>query len=229
MGSDILIRFADVARKPWYPFACIGVGFATGYLTELVMGAVKDAKSLSAEMAEAGLVNLDAIEEAGEVREYAEKAAGYLDDGVRKVSEAFEKPEMDEVVDTTKIVDYTRYAKEKLEEIAKPDEGEAMKELEVPPMSMIDVISEEEFLRASGNSDGFVTVVGTWFPDERILAGWDDKLEEKPAAENIGDEAVRLLDDGAAAVYVRNRLVNVLFEVVRSQDSWEDAVADATS
>ena len=223
--QNLVAKLAETARNPWYPVACVGLGVVVGVVADRVYFAVKgQIKSPSKEAVKIGADEMNRLESDifGDRTQDSTDADAAEDDSEKpQVSENFEKPSMNE------IIDYTKYAKKNYKEILKEDDGEAMKSLEVPPMSMIDVISEEDFVKARGNNDGFVTVVGTWFPEERILAGWNDDLMEKPAAENIGDEAVRLLDDGAPAVYVRNRLNSVLYEIISSQSSWEDAMEDA--
>lgn len=89
------------------------------------------------------------------------------------------------------------------------------------------VISSEEFVKATGNLDGYVTVTGTWFADDGVLAGWDDELESKKVSETIGKAAVMEFDDPEVdAVYVRNDLLKVLYEIVRGEGSYEAAVEE---
>lgn len=115
--------------------------------------------------------------------------------------------------DLSEMVDYTKFSKDdKKEEDDDPGEEAAY----------VHLISEEEFVRGTGNLDGYVSVTGTWFVQDHILAGWDLDLAEKDPSTTIGEKAVEKFDDPEVkAIYVRNDLLKVLFEVVRSDDLFD--------
>ena len=133
-----------------------------------------------------------------------------------EVSSAFRKP------DISQLVDYTKF----YPETGTDTDGDAEAEQHQPKpqgASAVEIISEEEFVAATGNDDGYVTATGTFFPDDRILAGWNDKSEPKDVKETIGEEAVALFEDESVdAVYVRNTVLKVLYEVVRGNGLYED-------
>ena len=126
-------------------------------------------------------------------------------------------PEMYSKPDLSKLVDYTKYSK--------TDDG---KEEEATELPGVEIISEEEFVRRTGNLDGYVSVTGTWFSQEGILAGWDSDLDEKDPSVTVGEKTVELFEDPEIeAVYVRNDILKVLFEIVRSNDPYELAMQEA--
>lgn len=137
--------------------------------------------------------------------------------GNMKVSPSFEKPDISNMVDYTKFFprDVTEVVSVNgvpVVEVNGHDRGPAEKE----DNSMLDIISEEEFVKLSGNLDGYVTATGTFFPDNGVLAGWNDSLEPKDIATTIGDKAAAMFEDeSVGAVYVRNKQLKVLYEVIR--------------
>lgn len=134
----------------------------------------------------------------------------------RKLSQSklFVKP------DLSKYVDYTKYQKHADEEEADDEEQEHE--------DFIFQITEEEFVRQSGNGDGYVTATATWFTQDHILAGWNDDLLEREPSETVGQESVDMFDDPAVkAVYVRNENLKVLFEVVRCDDPMEEVIQES--
>lgn len=141
------------------------------------------------------------------------------------------KQEMENAVDKLFVkpslkdyVDYTKFAKEYSDKNA----NEIPKEIIDDAPEFISVITEEEFVRDSGNLDGFVSVTGTYFTQDKVLAGWDDEIGEKDIEETIGWKAVRTFDDPSAkAVYVKNDLMKVLYEIVRCDDPYDDAVQES--
>lgn len=133
-------------------------------------------------------------------------------------------PEGVNVVDEDDLVlrpvDYTAYSKHGQKE-----------EAEEPVDDGIEVISEEEFVRGTGNLlDGYVSVTGTYFANEKLLAGWDDALDERDVASTVGAEAIsKLEEDGVDAVYVKNERLKVLYEIVKSNEEYEVAAREALS
>ena len=149
---------------------------------------------------------------------------GYVDDGeqVPVVTQAFEKPDISQMVDYTKFSKKTVYGV-----VEKPEEkGEPVVEQEGKP-SYIEIISKEEFLHATGNEDGYISVVGTWFPEDRVLAGWNEELQLKSVDDTVGWDVISAFDDEeTGAVYVRNTKLKVLYEIVRGSGTYEDAAAE---
>ena len=132
----------------------------------------------------------------------------------RKVSPSFEKPDISKMVDYTKFFprDVTEVISVNGQPVGKAEEGEHEEE----DHTMLDIISEDEFVKLSGNLDGYVTATGTFFPDNGVLAGWNDSLEPKDIATTIGDKAAAMFEDeSVGAVYVRNKQLKVLYEVIR--------------
>lgn len=130
-----------------------------------------------------------------------------------KPSFEIEKPSLEEMVDYTKFYGHGSKAKDG----EKEDDG----------VGAIHVISEEEFVKGTGNLDGYASVTGTWFAEDGILAGWDDLLEVKDVDTTIGKTALSAFDHpDIDAVYVRNDVLNVLYEIVRGEGSYEGAAAE---
>lgn len=197
----------DILTKPWFPAAAIGAGAIAGLAAEGVVYLTRKGGEPLDE--DAGLFyDFPESEEIVEERKYVRIPENINEE--KSISTAFKKPD---------IVDYTKYSK-----AANSDEQPTASE----PAYVASVISEEEFIKASGNLDGYVTVTGTWFSKDRILAGWDENLEKKDAEDTIGRDAVKLLDDGASAVYVKNEKSKVLFEIVSSGYAYEEALPESS-
>lgn len=135
----------------------------------------------------------------------------------KKVNDVFVKP------DINSMTDYTKYfAKNKnynKTDIPKePEEPENGEDWSV-------IITREEFLKSTGNEDGYVSVTGGYFPSDGILAGWNEDLVEKDPHETVGKKAIDQFDDSSVkVVYVRNTKDKVLYEIIRYDDSFEDVV-----
>lgn len=136
-----------------------------------------------------------------------------------QVSPAFEKP------DISNLTDYTKFFRGSGSDgdgdrAAAKMEGE---EVEEKDASVFEIISEEEFVAAAGNPDGYVTATGTYFVEDGILAGWNESLEPKEVGKTVGSAAIgKFADDpDVDAVYVRNTALKVLYEVVRGEGSYE--------
>ena len=135
---------------------------------------------------------------------------------VPEVSSAFKKPNISEVVDYTKFYDN---GNEKAEATDKSQgNSDSDGDVSASSYSMFEIISEDEFVASIGNDDGYVTATGTFFPESRVLAGWNEQEEPKDVATTIGEEAVKLFEnEDVKAVYVRNVHLKVLYEVVRGE------------
>lgn len=163
---------------------------------------------------------------------------GYVDDEepVPVIAQAFEKPDISQMVDYTKFSKKTVYGVvEKPEEKGEPSHTETISKLPTHDgadfdgdrESYIEIISEDEFLRATGNEDGYVSVVGTWFPEDKVLAGWNEELQLKSVEDTVGWDVMSAFDDEETrAVYVRNTKHKVLYEIVRGSGTYEDSSAE---
>lgn len=140
----------------------------------------------------------------------------------------FSKPDISKLVDYTKYSDKAKaYSADKDGDVVPvefPDDTDAP-EADDPRMEIID---EQEFMKATGNMDGYVSVTCGYFTQDGILAGWDEDMDEKDIGETVGWRAVRMFDSpDVKAVYVRNTHLKVLYEVVRYDDAYEEVLADA--
>jgi hypothetical protein len=142
-----------------------------------------------------------------------------IPEGVNEISgqdpeELFRKPSLDSYIDYTKFGGYT-------------------KEVETPtdePSHGVELISAEEFVKGTGNLDGYASVTGTYFTKDGILAGWNDELEEKIPEEHVGMAVLEKFDDPSVeSVYVRNDVDKVLFEIIRCDEPFDSARAEAES
>ena len=167
-------------------------------------------------------------EEADDFEEYEEYEEEELDipEGVNEVedpdvkmdkeaSKLFVKP------DLNKYIDYTKY-----QDLTKNYSTDVPKEEVVE--EFIHVIDEEEFVRETGNEDGYISVTASYFTQEKLLAGWNDELVEREPSETVGEKSLLIFDDPSVkAVYVRNDNLKVLYEIVRCDDSYESALMEA--
>ena len=130
----------------------------------------------------------------------------------------FEKPPMSSMVDYSKF-----YGSDQDGDHANvPKTVEEM----VKDLPGVEIISEEDFVKGTGNlMDGYVSVTGTYFTQEKILAGWDSELEERDIETSVGFKAISLFEDpNVKAVYVRNEVLKVLYEILRCNDPYEETV-----
>lgn len=196
------MNISSIFSSRLYPvavgLAAAGVGVGVGFLVDYLTG------------------DAEADEGPGEVREEAvqepqrKPKERILHE--KKVGAAFEKPP---------LTDYTKYAK--AHPIGGDDDGDRTEEnTEKVDASMFEIISEEEFVAATGNPDGYVTATGTYFPEDGILAGWNNDFEPKDVAGTIGEAAAGMFaDEEVAAVYVRNNGLKVLYEILRGDGAFE--------
>lgn len=191
----------------------LGVGAVTGVLVDRIEAIYWQRKNHAELMEiidpETGRTLYDDIPEGiNEIEDEPEKVR----EGTPHLS--MEKPSLEELVDYTKFY-----------EGGKAKHGDAKTET-----SPTEVISEEEFVKRTGNLDGYASVTGTWFEEDGVLAGWDDQLEVKDVDTTIGREALAMFDDDdIQAIYVRNDLLEVLYEIVRGEGSYDAAKAEADS
>lgn len=138
-----------------------------------------------------------------------------IPEGVNLVpSEAVPTNNMYNKPDLSQLVDYTKYSNDDAD-------GNHVPVSDTNELPGVEIISEEEFVKRTGNLDGYVTATGTWFSQEGILAGWNEDLVEKDPASTVGEKVVEMFEDPTVdAVYVRNDVLKVLFEIVRSDSSF---------
>lgn len=138
-----------------------------------------------------------------------------------EVSSAFRKPDISELIDYTKF--YESATGKEAGDGGQDEDGDVPTHQFAEQPSVFEIISEDEFIAATGNDDGYVTATGTFFPESRVLAGWNDKAEPKEVKETIGEEAAAMFEDETVgAVYVRNTALKVLYEVIRGVGLYED-------
>lgn len=184
--------------------AAVVTGTAIGVLVELVDAKVRKIREerIFEEYEELSETYVQQEDEAVDFGEYEDVV----------VSPAFNKP------DISQLTDYTKFHRNG----PTPPEGTDKEGPEETESSVFEIISEKDFVRMTGNLDGYASVTGTWFPQDEVLAGWDNDLEPKDPAATIGEEAVRIFDDPEVkAVYVRNTADKVLFEIVRCDDKFQ--------
>lgn len=210
----VLDKIAAFARSPWYNLVAAGVscasGVAAGVAYEMIHKEADSDIPLEDYPLYAG--NGRYVRDGEEAEDVVEETAPSF--AQPKAGSVFEKPGLEDMVDYTKYYSSPKagaHAAEETDEKGKVDH------------SVFEIISEAEFVSATGNPDGYVTATGTYFPESRILSGWNDKAEPKDVKTTIGEEAVmRFEDEDVEAVYVRNTALKVLYEVVRGQGLYED-------
>lgn len=126
----------------------------------------------------------------------------------------FEKPNLED------LVDYTKYSKEYRNGHAVDAKWDEVQE----DSDIFEIIDKDEFVKGMGNEDGYVTVTGTYFVPDDVLAGWNSELEPKNVSETVGERAISTMRDDPAvgAVYVRNHRLKVLYEIVRCDSPMEE-------
>ena len=106
------------------------------------------------------------------------------------------------------------------------DEKEAENEDEeedadkVPPLF---VMSPETYM----NGNWSKKLVATYFPEDDVLAGYDDELEPIPYDEAGFGEFVKAMKDGGQdAVYVGSAVSGIAYELVKADSTYEEAKAE---
>jgi hypothetical protein len=205
-------------NKPATVLACVCSGIAVGVLVEAVKAArgKRQDNGLSEDVSDYLADHKRHIQEVE--REYRT-----LEETMeRKVGADFSKPDISELVDYTK---FSSPVEKVLTENGKPVSETEPQNVNAP--SVFEIISVEEFLKGTGNDDGYTSVVGTWFQNDGVLAGWNEQMEEKDPRSTIGEEALAILEDpDIKAVYVKNTHLKVLFEILKSDDSIEDVIRE---
>lgn len=217
------MRLEGIVKHPAYPFAAAGASLAIGVGVGLLVDFISRKRAEKGEACTDEDWWEDAYDKDDDGDSYPEtyppvpEGVNELPPESRQTSDLFVKP------DISKAVDYSRFHEKRN---AAAQGLEVAVEEEKDP-SVYEVIDEAEFVKESGNGDGYATVTGTYFTQDRILAGWNEDLDEKSVAETVGSEAISRFDDPEVrAVYVRNARTKVLFEVIRSDDPYEEAVAE---
>lgn len=146
------------------------------------------------------------------------------------VNEEYSKPSL---VDYTKFfmgdkkeaarnAEATSIPSETLPEVP-PVENETDGEQEVSSPSFI--ISEEDYLDTS--LQGYAKADGTFFTEDDILAGWNDKLNIQDPRRTIGEDIFKMMKDGDwNTIYVRNPELKVDYQITKTDSSYDDAVAE---
>lgn len=207
--KESFAKFA--ASKAYVPVVALtsaGIGVVVGFLSDKFIFSKKE------------------NDEDGMEEEYEEYDLPDIPEGVNEVDDLNRK--MDEEAsklfvkpDLNKYIDYTKY-----QDLTKNYSTDVPKEEMVE--SPIHIIDEEEFVKETGNEDGYVSVTASYFTQEKILAGWNDDLIEREPSETVGEKSLEQFDDPSVkAVYVRNDSLKVLYEIVRCDDSYESALMEA--
>lgn len=140
----------------------------------------------------------------------------------------FVKPDISKMVDYTKYSDIAkRYSDDetKAGKIVMPDDEDAPEAYDDDRFELID---EAEFVKEIGNLDGYVSATGTYFVQDRVLAGWNEDLVEKDISNTVGWRAISMFDSpDVKAVYVRNHELKVLYEIVRCDETMESAIEES--
>ena len=204
-------------NKPLVYASCLAFGVVIGVVTaEIVKHVNKDkvekAKDEAIEKVEETLERHGAhIREMKDEYEELRKSVSYSNDD-KVVGTDFHKPDLKEIIDYTK---FSRKGEKVVAENGQPVDSDEPQEVDAP--SVFEIITEAEFLKGTGNQDGYTSVVGTWYPEAKILTGWNEEEDEKDPRATIGEEALAKFDDPSVkAVYVRNTHLKVLFEIVRA-------------
>lgn len=115
-------------------------------------------------------------------------------------------------------VDYTKFSSKKRNESEEDEREHSSQKL----------ISSEEFVNGTGNlMDSYVSVTGTYFVQDGVLAGWDASLDERDIESTVGQAAIdKLVSGEESAVYVVNEDLKVLYEIVKSNDPYGDALEE---
>lgn len=173
---------------------------------------------------------------------------GIYDDGVngeRKYTETFDKPDIFEIGEKVHN-DYTKYVNnlsEKLNDVAEDisevvedvaeDISETVEEIgEVVKKNIFDetepylsVVDEDEAKDLVAN--GYDTLTATYFIQDDIVAGFDNDLEKLDEVEyelTLGVQA--LANVGEGSVFLKNDSENVVYELVLSEEHYEDAIKE---
>lgn len=70
-------------------------------------------------------------------------------------------------------------------------------------------------------------LVATYFPEDDVLAGYDDELEPIPYDEaGLGEFVKALKDGGQDAVYVGSNVSGIAYELIKADSTYEEAKAE---
>lgn len=215
---------------------CVATGAAVGVLTDVIYHAVKKRRThddrldsavdklvgLHKQLCEDEHVGYEDAPNKHEkhLREIASEYDTLKNNIGKTVGLGFSKPDISELIDYTK---FSHKDEEVVSENGKAVTDEDPQEVNAP--TVFEIISVDEFLKGTGNGDGYTSVVGTWFPQDGVLAGWNEQMEEKDPRSTIGEEAIAMFDDPEVdLVYVRNTHLKVLFEIMKSNYSFDEVV-----
>lgn len=168
---------------------------------------------------------------------YDEEPSPEIPEGVNMVNDVVDKVVNDKMFvkpDISKMIDYTKYSDAarkygaedvNFANVVMPDDEDAPEAYDDDRFELID---EQEFVKEVGNLNGYVSATGTYFVQDRVLAGWNEDLVEKDISNTVGWRAVRMFDEpDVKAVYVKNHELKVLYEIVRSDDTMESAIEES--
>lgn len=147
-----------------------------------------------------------------------------------------DKPDIFEVAAQAKN-DYTSYVKDKLEDVKEAINNGVEKvntEISVVEENIFDTAERSNIVTENTAKDlvanGYDTLTATYFVHDDILAGFDNDLEKLDESEYGLDEGVQALmnsKDISKAVFIKNEDEKLVYELVASSDSYEEAVKEA--
>lgn len=201
---------ASKAYVPVVAFASTAIGTCVGILTDKFIFSKQE---IVEDFYEEEYQNTLEIPEGVNLVEDLNKK---MDEEAKKL---FVKPDLNQYVDYTRYQDLTKNY----------NNADIPKDVpEEPDSDVIHIIDESEFVKETGNEDGYVSVTASYFTQEKLLAGWNEDLVEREPSETVGTKAIEMFDDPSVkAVYVRNDILKVLYEIVRCDDPYEQALAEA--
>lgn len=214
--------------------AAVASGLVVGTVTELAIAkwkkchdeACTDDGEPDEDWEEDGYYSYDMEASSPEIPEGVNMVGDIVDKVVN--DKMFVKPDISKMIDYTKYSDIARGYGESESEPAKivmPDDEDAPEAYDDDRFELID---EQEFVREVGNLNGFVSATGTYFVQDKALAGWNEDLKEKDISNTVGWRAIRMFDEpDVKAVYVRNNDLKVLYEIVRGEDTMESAIQES--
>lgn len=163
-----------------------------------------------------------------------EEAFPEVPEGVNEIVDKVVNDKMFVKPDITKMIDYTKYSDTarkygaedtNFANVVMPDDEDAPEAYDDDRFELID---EREFVKEIGNLNGYVSATGTYFVQDKVLAGWNEDLVEKDISNTVGWRAIRMFDEpDVKAVYVKNHDLKVLYEIVRSDDTMASAIEES--
>ena len=218
-----MVVLDKIMARPGYYGAITGVSIGVGFGTYFLAGFIKKKVCEMREKSEKEEYSeyVDKTEEYDTVDEWPDIPDGVNPMPERVIGPEFAKPSLAEMVDYTKFYSNVPEGESGEEELEESEKGDDEEDLDNPSFV---IISEQEYMNTSA---GTVKADGTYFTQDKLLAGWNESLAEKDISSTIGWKAVHAFDDPAVrSVYVRNLDLMVDYEIVRCDDPFEDVLQE---